>query len=291
MTPTDIPGCLAGHWTHPAGTTGVTVLRFPGGATAGLAVPGHAPGSREHGVLDPLHLAGKVHAVVLSGGSAFGLSAADGVMAVLAADGEGFDTGAGRVPIVPAAILFDLPSGPHRPDAAAGAAAARACSTAPLAEGRVGAAAGARVGKAHGNVEPGGIGCAGEAVAAGTVTAVAAVNAFGGIRDPDGGAWLAGGPTDAQADLGLTGDWRGNTTLVAVVTDAPLTRVQCTVVARMASAGLARTIDPAFTPFDGDTIFVVATGDGPAPDAVDVATLGAAAARVVATAVLRGVRG
>lgn len=287
MGPTSVPGVLAAHWTHPEGTTGVTVLRFPGGARAGLSVPGHAPGSRELGVLAPTHLAGAIHALCLAGGSAFGLAAADGVMAVLAEQGEGFDTGAGKVPIVPAAILFDLSVGPHRPDAAAGAAAARACSRDPLPEGRVGAAAGGRVGKAHGNVVPGGTGCAEEAVGAFTVAAVAAVNAFGGVRDPATGAFVAGGPIGA-ATPSLPGDWRGNTTLAAVLTDAPLDRAQCTVLADMATAGLARTLDPAFTPFDGDTVFAVSTGQG-SSDAGLLTALGAAAARVLARAVLRGV--
>ncbi|MCK6503611.1 P1 family peptidase [Myxococcota bacterium] len=288
LTPTAVPGVRAGHWTHPAGTTGVTVLRFPGGAQAGVAVPGHAPGSRELVVLEPTHLAGRIHALCLAGGSAFGLSAADGVMAVLAEDGEGFDTGHGRVPIVPAAILFDLPSGPHRPAAAAGSAAARACSSVPLAQGRVGAGAGARVGKAHGNVAPGGIGCAGEHHGAWTIAAVAAVNAFGGIRGPDG-AWVAGGPLAGGAGPDLQGDWRGHTTLVAVVTDAPLSRVQCTILARMATAGLARAIDPAFSPVDGDVVFAVSTGAGEGPDPLALSALGAAAARVVAAAVVAGV--
>lgn len=287
--PTAVPGVLAGHWTHPDGDTGVTVLRFPGGARAGVAVPGHAPGSRELGALDPTHVAGVVHAICLAGGSAFGLAAADGVMAVLEADGEGFDTGAGRVPIVPAAILFDLATGPNRPDAAAGAAAARACSTAPLAEGRVGAAAGGRVGKAHGNVVAGGIGCAAQSVAGWQVGVVAAVNAFGGIRDPRTGAWVAGGPVAGSPVQAPPGDWRGNTTLVVVCTDAPLSRPQCRVLADMAAAGLARSIDPAFTPFDGDTVFAVSTGTGAPVDAGALTLLGAHAARLVGRAVVRGV--
>jgi len=287
LTPTSVPGVLAGHWTHADGTTGVTVLRFPAGAAGGVAVPGHAPGSRELAALEPTHVAGRVHAICMAGGSAFGLAAADGVMAVLEEEGEGFDTGAGRVPIVAGAVLFDLSTSPARPDAAAGAAAARACSSAPLAEGAVGAAAGARVGKAHGHVVSGGIGCWGEHVGEHIVAAAAAVNAFGGVRDPDTGAWVAGGPLEGGG-VQLDGDWRGNTTLVAVCTDAPLSRAQCRVLADMATAGLARAVDPAFSPFDGDTVFAISTGAGDPIDAVALCALGATAARVVGRAVCRG---
>lgn len=284
---TGVPGVLGAHWTHPAGATGCTVLLFPAGARAGVATPGHAPGSRELGVLDPTHLAGAIHGLVLTGGSAFGLAVADGVMAVLEARGIGFPIAGGVVPLVPAAVLMDLGRGPARPDAASGRAAAEAASGAPLAEGPVGAGAGARVGKAAGALLPGGFGTAAVGVGQWTVAAGAAVNALGSIRDPETGAWVAGGPPL----VGLVdGDWRGNTTLVAIATDAPLTRVQCTVVARMATAGLARTIEPAFTPFDGDTVYCAATGVGEAPNPLALSALGHAAAVVVARAVLRGVQ-
>ncbi len=285
---TRVPGLLAAHWTSSAGTTGCTVLLFPEGARAGVAVPGHAPGSRELGVLDPTHLAGAIHGLVLTGGSAHGLAVADGVMGVLEERGIGFETGAGVVPLVPAAVLFDLGRGPDRPDAASGRAAASAASREVLDEGLVGAGAGARVGKAAGLMVPGGFGTASCGVGKWIVAAGAAVNALGSIRDPETGAWIAGGPPVGEA--ALTGDWRGHTTLVAVATDAPLDRVSCTVVARMATAGLARTIVPAFTPFDGDTVYCVATGQGSAPDALGVSALGHAAAEVVASAVLRGVQ-
>jgi len=285
---TSVPGVLGAHWTSPAGTTGCTVLLFPSGARAGVAVPGHAPGSRELGVLDPTHLAGAIHGLVLTGGSAHGLAVADGVMAVLEERGIGFETGAGVVPLVPAAVLFDLGRGPDRPDADSGRTAALAASSAPLPEGPVGAGAGARVAKAAGEQLPGGFGSAAVRVAGWTVAAGAAVNALGSVRDPSNGAWIAGGPPLGGPDMG--GDWRGHTTLVAVATDAPLTRVQCTVVARMACAGLARTLVPAFTPFDGDTVYCVATGDGESPDAVTLSGVGHAAAQAVAAAVVRGVQ-
>lgn len=264
------------------------MLIFPAGARAGVAVPGHAPGSRELGVLDPTHLAGSIHGLVLTGGSAYGLAVAEGVMGVLERKGIGFKIGDGVVPLVPAAVLFDLGRGPDRPDAASGRAAAESASEADLAEGPVGAGAGARVGKAAGLQLPGGFGTVSCRVGDWTVAAGAAVNAMGSIRDPETGAWIAGGPPVGGAEL--PGDWRGHTTLVAVATDAPLDRVQCTVVARMATAGLARTIVPAFTPFDGDTVYCVATGEGGRLDAVGISDLGHAAAEAVAAAVLRGVQ-
>ncbi len=286
---TAIPGVQGAHWTSPSGSTGCTVLLFPGGARAGVAVPGHAPGSRELGVLDPTHLAGAIHGLVLTGGSAHGLAVADGVMAVLTEREVGFETGAGVVPLVPAAVLFDLGRGPDGPpDAAAGRAAAEGASTAPLAEGPVGAGAGARVAKASGQQLPGGFGTALVEVSGWRVAAGAAVNALGSVRDPETGAWVAGGPP--LGGPALDGDWRGHTTLAVVASDAPLTRVQCTVVARMATAGLARTLVPAFTPFDGDTVYAVATGEGDPPDALGVSALGAGAAEAVARAVLRGVQ-
>ncbi len=285
MTP--VPGALAAHWTHPEGTTGCTVWLFPQGARAGCCSPGHASGSRELGTLEPTHLAGHIHGLVLTGGSALGLAAVDGVVAVLAERKIGFDTGAGRVPIVPAAVLFDLRSGSARPDAAAGRMAAEAASSEPLAEGRIGAGAGATVAKAAGEPLPGGFGLAEVCTGFGRVQAGVAVNALGSVFDPGGGAWVAGGPP--AGPLALDGDWRGNTTLVTVLTDAPLDRVGCTVVARMASAGLARTLVPAFTPFDGDTVFVVSTGEGASPGPAGICALGHAAARAVERAILRAV--
>lgn len=281
-TITAVPGVLAGHWTHPSGTTGVTVLRFPGGVRGGLQVPGSATGSREWGALDPDHVAGAVHGLCLAGGSAFGLAAADGVMQVLEADGEGFDTGFGRVPIVPAAILFDLHSATARPDAAGGAAAARSASTAPLEEGRVGAAAGALVGVGSGAPRPGGLGSWASEVQRYVVGAVAAVNAVGDLLDR--GVQVDGDGLPASA-----GSWRGQTTLVAVATDAPLDRARCRILAKMATAGMARALRPAFTPFDGDVVFAFSTGSGTPVDNATLAQLGDAAAEAVARAIARGV--
>ncbi|HJN78088.1 MAG TPA: P1 family peptidase [Myxococcota bacterium] len=283
-TITGVPGVLAGHWTHGSGTTGCTVLVFPRGATAGGCVPGSAPGSRELGVLDPTHVAGEVHAFCLSGGSAFGLATADGVMAHLAAAGIGFDAMGHVVPIVPTAVLFDLAVGRARPDARAGRSAAEGASGEPLPEGRVGAGAGATVAKATGTPLPGGLGSSLRQCLGFRLGAIAAVNAFGSVRDPDSGAWLAGGPPGEPA---LGGDWRGNTSLVAVATDAPLSRPQATIVARMSQAGLARCLYPAFAAVDGDTVFVASTGKTGAVDALALTRIGHEAALAVAEAIVR----
>lgn len=283
---TAVQGVLAGHWTHESGTTGVTAVLFPEGAVGGVFVPGSASGSRELHALDPSHIAGSVHGFCLAGGSAYGLAAADGVMATLEARGMGFDTGFGRVPIVPAAILFDLHTAVARPDAAAGRQAAEAASASPLGEGRVGAAAGARVAKVSGDGLPGGFGGWAERVGEHTVAVGVAVNALGCIRDPETGAWVAGEPGEGPQ---LAGDWRGQTTLAVVVTDAPLDRARCQVLARMASAGMARAIWPAFTPFDGDVVLVAATGKGPPPDHTVLAALGDQAARCLGRAIVRAV--
>lgn len=287
---TDVPGVQAGHWTHASGTTGCTAVVFAAGARGGVAVPGHAPGSRELGTLDPTHLADAVHGFVLSGGSAFGLAAADGVMAALAHAGIGFAVGDHTIPLVPAAILFDLPVAAARPDAAAGRAAAEtALAGAPLESGRVGAGAGARVGKAWDAVQPGGFGQAGRRVGDLHVAAGVAANAFGGVRDPATGAWVVGGPATPNAPL-LAGTMGENTTLAVVVTDAPLTRPQCSVVAQMATAGLARALHPVFTPYDGDTVLVGATGPATGVDPARLLQLGQAAADSVVDAILTGVR-
>lgn len=285
-TITSVPGVLAGHFTHASGTSGTTAVLFPEGAVAGGFVPGSAPGSREQGVLEPRHLADRIHGVCLSGGSAFGLSAADGVMAVLEARGIGFLVGEHCIPIVPAAILFDLPVASARPDASWGRAAAEAASTEPLPSGRVGAGAGARVGLASGAASPGGSGCAARSIGAVRVGAFAAVNAFGSVWDPARAAWVVGGPPV----LGGEAAAMGHTTLVVVTTDHPLDKAACGIVARMASAGLARTLVPAFAPIDGDTIIVASTGGPGRPSAGMLGHLGHVAAELVAEAVLDAVQ-
>jgi L-aminopeptidase/D-esterase-like protein len=284
-----IDGAHAGHWTHASQTTGVTAFVFPKGARGGYAQPGHAPGSRELGTLSPTHLAESIHGFCLSGGSAFGLAAADGVMSHLAEHNIGLLVGGFCIPLVPTAILFDLPVAAVRPGAAEGAlAAAAAMRGGPLTEGAVGAGAGGRVGKAFGNIAPGGFGIETRTVGDWTVSAAFAVNAFGGIRDPDTGVWLAGGPL-GEATLTTESLLGQNTTIGVVVTDAPLSRAQCTLLAEMAVAGMARAVEPAFTPFDGDTIFVAATGEGAAPDSAMLCRLGWVAAGCVGRAIARAV--
>ncbi|MBW1879302.1 MAG: P1 family peptidase, partial [Deltaproteobacteria bacterium] len=184
QTLTAVPGVLAGHWTHQSATTGVTAILFPNGARGGVWVPGSATGSREMGVLEPTHLAAHVHGICLAGGSAFGLSAADGLMEVLEERNIGFVTPHGLIPIVPAAILYDLHTAKARPDRASGRLAAEAASAEPVAEGPVGAAAGARVGRASGNHARGGVGTWAARWQDWTVGVLAAVNALGSVRDP-----------------------------------------------------------------------------------------------------------
>ncbi len=284
-TVTAVPGVLAGHWTHESRTTGVTVLLFPDGARGAVFVPGSAPGSRELGVLAPRHLAPHVHGVCLAGGSAFGLAAADGVLAVLAERGIGLPTPGGVVPLVPAAILYDLHTAKVKPDRDAGAAAARAAASTPLEEGRCGAGAGARVGSGTTRSAPGGVGQWAQALGASTVAALVAVNALGRVRDPSSGRVVAGGELSREAPA--IGE---QTTLAVVVTDVPLDKAAADVVARMASAGLARTIEPVFSPFDGDTVFVMSTGAGTPAAPAALVELGHAAAECVAAATVRAVQ-
>lgn len=286
LDPSRVPGVLAGHATDREAHTGCSVLVFPGGAAIGVHLPGSATGTRELGVLRPGHLARRCHALVLSGGSAFGLATADGVMRALAERGIGHRVGSHVVPIVPAAILFDLSVATRCPDADDGRSAVEAAFAGrPFDEGSVGAGSGALVGMASGTTEPGGLGTAGVVVGRWTLSVVVACNAVGSVRAEDG-SWLAGGPPRS----GIAGEEGAHTTLVAVVTDAPLDREQCTVLAKMASAGLARVLEPAFLPFDGDIVFAAATGSGDRPEPEALAGLGHEAAGCVAAAIRRGVR-
>lgn len=304
---TDVDGVKVGHYTLGERPTGCTVVLVEDGAVAGVDVRGSAPGTRETDLLDPVNTVQQVHAVVLAGGSAFGLDAATGVMRFLEERGRGFDTGVARVPIVPAAILFDLGVGGRpdiRPDADCGYRAARMADGAPVQEGNVGAGAGATVGKLRvpgaGGPMKAGIGTAALRTSGGAVVAaLMAVNAVGDVIDPSTGRVVAGVRTPdgrALADVrrllrqgGFPESSPGqNTTIGVVATDAVLTKVQATKVAQMAHDGLARAIVPAHTPSDGDTIFVVATGRHPGP--VDVGLIGALAAEVVADAIVRAAR-
>ncbi len=300
---TDVPGVRVGHFTDSRRPTGCTVILTEAGAVGGVDVRGAAPGTRETDLLDPSNLVERVHAVLLSGGSAYGLDAASGVMRWLEEHGFGYPAGPALVPIVPAAILFDLGVGDPRirPDAASGYAACEAASgDAPL-EGSVGAGAGATVGKLFGmgRATKGGIGTASARIGRVTVGAIVAVNAVGDVIDPASGAVVAGtraedgrrGPGAVAAIL------RGElppalqagmaTTIGVVATDAVLTKAQARKLAQVAHDGLARTIEPSHTMWDGDTLFAVATGQSGLPG--NMLTLGVLAARVMASAVLRAV--
>jgi L-aminopeptidase/D-esterase-like protein len=243
-----------------------------------VELSGLATGTRELGALDPQHLVARIDALVLTGGSAFGLAAADGVAGWLAERGVGFDTGIAPVPIVPAAVIFDLAEGVPRPDAALGRHACTVASGAPVEEGRVGAGAGATVGKLAGRERssPGGVGSAAARVGAYAVGALAVVNALGNVVDRSGrivagvrgdraGEWLdAAAARDLRSAAGFGRSASGpragtNTTLAVVATDAPLTRVELARVVRVAGTALARRIDPVHTPFDGDVVFAIST--------------------------------
>jgi L-aminopeptidase/D-esterase-like protein len=306
MTLTAVDGIKVGHFTLPERPTGCTVVLFPEGTTGSVDVRGGAPGTRETDLLNPVNMVQIVNAITLSGGSAFGLAAADGVMRWLDERKIGYPVGAaGVVPIVPAAILFDLGFGGNpkvRPGADCGYKAADAASTTAVTEGNVGAGAGATVGKSggarggSGGPMKAGIGSAAIRMANGlVVAALVAVNAAGDIIDPSTGLVVAGARgsdgrlldarrllRDAGAQTGRAGE---NTTLGIVVTNAKLTKVQAQKMAQMAHDGYARAIYPVHTPGDGDTIFSAATGTW-AGD-VNSGQVGALAADVMAEAIVR----
>lgn len=299
---TDVPGIRVGHWTDRRAVTGCTVVLCEAGAVGGVEVRGAAPGTRETDLLRPGTLVERVHAVVLGGGSAFGLDAATGVMRYLEERGVGYEMRGARVPIVPAAILYDLGIGSAqvRPGAAEGYEACRAASSERPAEGSVGAGTGAVVGKALGmeRATKGGIGTASVRLEDGTVVAaLVAVNAMGEVVDADTGAVLAG-PRDVEG----TGFLRTldilkqraraavsptNTTIGVVATNAVLSKEQANRLAQMADDGYARAIRPAHTMGDGDLVFVLATGEHRGEATLTL--LGATAAEVVARAIGRAV--
>lgn len=304
LTLTRVPGIRVGHAHDLDALTGCTVVLCEAGAVAGVDQRGGAPGTRETDLLRPMHLVERVHAVLLAGGSAFGLDAASGVMQYLAERGIGYDTGPARVPIVPAAVLFDLGLGRAdvRPTAAMGYQACCMATVDAVTEGNVGAGAGATAGKVRGmaTASKTGIGSAGVVLDSGlVVAALIAINPYGDVVDPKTGAVLAGvrDPQDghfvgaltamadvtthptAQSDQGLV----THTVIGVVATNASLDKVQANKVAQMAQDGLARAIRPAHTMHDGDTLFALATGHQPA----DVNLVGAYAAEVVAQAIVR----
>ena len=308
---TDVPGIEVGQAQNDSALTGCTVILCRKGATAGVDVRGSAPGTRETDLLDPINLVDKVHAILLAGGSAFGLDAASGVMKYLDENKIGFNTGVARVPIVPAAILFDLGVGRTdiRPDAEMGYQACLAASKAAPAEGNTGAGTGASVGKLFGAElsMKSGIGSVSINIGGGIIVgAIVAVNAFGdviekgkiiaGLRSGKIGPLRIGGKdyfADTMAMLknpvgrNVMGfATRANTVIGAVATNAALTKVQATKVAQMAHDGLARVIRPAHTMLDGDTIFARSTGN----KKNDATTIGAFAAEAMSQAILRAVK-
>jgi L-aminopeptidase/D-esterase-like protein len=302
---TTVDGIAVGHHTRPERPTGCTVVLAEGSAVGAVDVRGGAPGTRETDLLSPENTVNEVHAIVLAGGSAFGLDAAGGVMRFLAEKKIGYDTTAGPVPIVPAAIIFDLPIGDRpdiRPDAACGYEAARAAQRGRFEEGSIGAGAGATIGKLLGRERAmkGGIGSAALTTPDGLIVgALIVVNAIGSVIDPRSGRVVAGARTadgrglENPFDLvrrGVLppGPAREHTTIGVVATNARLTKAQARKVAEMAHDGIARAIVPSHTPADGDTLFVLATGrlGGDTHPGV----VGSLAAEAVSDAILRAVR-
>lgn len=261
---TGVPGVRVGHHTDAVGRTGCTVVLLPAGTVASGEVRGGAPGTREFALLEPHRLVDRVDAVVLAGGSAFGLAACDGVVRWCEERGIGFPTPAGPVPIVIGMVLFDRMVGDPqaRPTADDGYTACTIATTGDVEQGAVGAGTGATVGKASGRVRAGGIGIASETAGGVTVTALVAVNAFGDVLGPGEEATPLRSPEPSP--LGT------NTTIGVVATDAVLTKAQCLLVAQSAHDGLARAVSPAHTTVDGDAFVAAATGTAAGAVAVDV---------------------
>jgi L-aminopeptidase/D-esterase-like protein len=316
----DTPGILVGHDTQLEPATGCTVIVCAQPAVGAVDARGGAPATRETDLLSPLCMMREVHAITLSGGSAFGLEAASGVARALEARGVGFDAGVARVPIVPAAALFDLGVGRAdiRPDAAAGVRALAAASAGPVAQGSVGAGTGATIGKSAGPAwcVKSGVGSASALCATGDpatgapatggfiLGALVAVNAIGDIYDPDtgqliagarhpsGAGWLrASAATPTTQSVPFPG---ANTTLGVIATDAPLNKADLAKLAQMAHDGFALAIRPTHTPFDGDIIFALSTAPTAATAApaapMLLAQLGALAAQTVARSIVRAVQ-
>ena len=297
----DVPGVLVGHATDPEGLTGCTAVLFEEPyAVVGVDVRGSSPGTRETDRLAPTGTVRRTHALLLTGGSAFGLAAAEGVVRYLEERGVGLDVGIARIPLVSAAVLFDLVVGSPaaRPDSVMGYEAASSAKSWDFPQGSVGAGTGATVGKVLGmeRAMKGGLGSASVALDGGlVVAALAVVNAFGDIRDPETGRILAG-PRLEDGTLGDTVEllpeaatrlqWMENTTLGIVATNAGLSKSAVNKVAQMAHHGLARVVHPVHTTVDGDVVFA-ASVDGIAT-ATDI--VGAWAARVMQEAILRAVR-
>jgi L-aminopeptidase/D-esterase-like protein len=301
---TDLEGILVGHYTLSERPTGCTVITSAKPFVAGVDVRGGAPGSRETELLKPENSVEQIDAIFLSGGSAFGLDVATGISRYLEEQGQGFDVKVAKVPIVCGAILFDLLLGDPkiRPDAEAGYKAISSASSEQVPEGNVGAGAGATVGKMMGleYAMKGGLGSWALSRSDGLkVGALVAVNAMGDVVDPETGTIIAGARSkDGQGFVDIMRELRrgyqpgspfsGNTVIGVVATNAGLTKAQCTKVAQMTHDGLARSIYPCHTPWDGDTIFAISTGAWGDKEA-DIGVVGALAADAMAAAIIRGV--
>jgi L-aminopeptidase/D-esterase-like protein len=298
---TDVAGIKVGHYTDKKAATGCTVILCEQGAVAGVDVSGASPGTRETDLLRPGNLVEKVQAIVLSGGSAFGLDAAAGVMKYLEERGFGYETTAGRVPIVPAAIIFDLNIGDSRirPGANEGYRACLAATDGKVAEGCVGAGTGATVGKILGleRAVKSGLGAASQKIAGEVVVAaLVVVNAVGDVIEPGTGKILAGPrKLHGRGFLSTSRLWKGeveeavppfNTVIGVVAADARLSKAEANRLAHVAQVGIARTVDPCHTMYDGDALFALSTGEKQA----DLSALGAAAAEVVAEAIVRAIQ-
>jgi L-aminopeptidase/D-esterase-like protein len=300
---TDVNGIKVGHFTDARRPTGCTVILCEAGAVGAVDVRGSAPGTRETDLLDPINTVEKANAILLSGGSAFGLDAATGVMRYLEEHDIGFPTASGKVPIVPAAILFDLGVGGDpkiRPNADSGYKACADAKTGPIQEGSVGAGSGATVGKSGGGRPmKGGIGTSSIKLPNGIVVgAIVAVNCVGNVIDPKTGRTVAGARTaDGKGFLDIIETYRmgrggdsvpgERTTIGVVATNAGFNKTQMKKIAEMAHDGLARAINPVHTPADGDTIFALSTGTSNVPSSLGI--IGALAAEAISEAVLRAV--
>ena len=301
---TRVAGIEVGHFTDARRPTGCTVIIARDGAVGGVDVRGAAPGTRETDLLEPGNLVEKIHAIVLAGGSAWGLEAATGAVRWLEEQGVGYDVGVGRLPLVPSAVLFDLMVGDAsiRPDAQSGYLACAAASSQRPAEGNVGAGTGAAVGKLFGMARAmkGGVGTASVTLDGVTVGALIACNAVGDVLDPDTGAILAGARTTIRGH-GLLDSRRAllrgrlaspllagtNTTMGVIATDAVISKAQAQRLALMGHDGLARAINPVHTQLDGDTLFALGTGQ--AGRSLSMLLLGTMAAEVTARATARAV--
>jgi L-aminopeptidase/D-esterase-like protein len=297
---TDIPGISVGHDTNLEAGTGCTVILCNTLAVGGVDVRGGAPATHETDLLHPQHLVEEVHAILLTGGSSYGLSAVSGVMSYLEERGIGIEVGPAKVPIVPAAAIFDLGVGSARvrPDAAAGYRACESATNGPVEQGNVGGGTGATVSKMAGpdHILKGGLGSASVQLADGTIVgALVVVNALGDIFDPQTQEAVTGA-RNVQEGQSFTANPFGNTTIAVVATNASLSKEAINKVAQMAHDGMGRVIRPAHTMFDGDTVFALGLGarvqeNLPANvTAVQTSIIGAAAADVLARAIVKAVR-